>query len=88
MSEPSYTDAAVKSAALSYPCDGDVNGDGVINARDVSLLRIKIENKSRSENKAVIKESFYRFAADLNCDGRLDDEDIYILRKMIVNSVF
>ena len=88
LSEPSYTDAAVKSAALSYPCDGDVNGDGVINARDVSLLRIKIENKSRSENKAVIKESFYRFAADLNCDGRLDDEDIYILRKMIVNSVF
>ena len=81
--EPSNPQTVMHTAVLNYPDDGDVNGDGVLNVRDVLLLRLKTENISFPGDKA---SDFYKFAADLNFNGRLDYEDVQILRKMIVNS--
>jgi PKD repeat protein len=62
------------------PDYGDVNGDGVINAADITLLRRYIaatdKEEFRENNKTFVPEN-----ADANGDGVIDTADVTLLRK-------
>lgn len=71
--------SAVQYCDPIYPERGDLNGDGKINGRDVSLLRIYIE---------MGNTDLYKFAADVDGNSLLDDADVEGLRKMIVENSY
>lgn len=55
---------------------GDVNGDGVVTGKDVTLIRRNIVSGYETEiNKA---------AADVNEDGRINGKDMNLIRRFIV----
>ncbi|MEE1124400.1 MAG: InlB B-repeat-containing protein [Acutalibacteraceae bacterium] len=55
---------------------GDVNGDGVVTGKDITLIRRNIVSGYETE----INES----AADVNDDGRINGKDINLIRRFIV----
>lgn len=68
------------------PCDqvalliyGDLNGDGNVNQKDVSVL---VEHEFYHESRAVLKGLFLE-AADINHDGTYSFEDLDLLYKSI-----
>ena len=54
---------------------GDVNGDGMIDAKDLELLRLIIVN--------LPDDSAVRWAADINEDGVINAKDYVLLAKLI-----
>lgn len=57
---------------------GDVNGDGKINALDLSLLKIHIVNLRLLEDESY---------GDINGDGKINSIDLSLLKQIIVNLV-
>ena len=55
---------------------GDVNSDGIINGKDITLIRRNIVG---GYNQAINKQ-----AADVNEDGRINGKDVTLIRKYIV----
>lgn len=65
---------------FSYPqpvIPGDVNGDGEANMLDYEALKLYIVGKP--------VEGFVPEAADLNTDGKVNAQDLVLLRNMIMN---
>jgi hypothetical protein len=60
---------------------GDVNGDGFINAADVTILRRFIA--AGNPEPFTEAPSFIRANADANGDGRIDSEDVTLLRRYL-----
>ena len=58
---------------------GDLNGDGNVNQKDVSVL---VEHEFYHESRAVLKGLFLE-AADINHDGTYSFEDLDLLYKSI-----
>ena len=56
---------------------GDLNGDGNVNQKDVSVL---VEHEFYHESRAVLKGLFLE-AADINHDGTYSFEDLDLLYK-------
>ena len=65
---------------FSYPqpaIPGDVNGDGEVDTLDYEALKLYIVGKP--------VEGFVPEAADLNTDGKVNAQDLVLLRNMIMN---
>lgn len=65
------------SAQQTSLSQGDIDGDGKVNSRDVLKLQryiLRLENLSDQEKKA----------ADLNGDGKADSKDLLLLKKKIL----
>lgn len=59
---------------------GDVNGDGVVNAKDITILM-------RYISADIEFSAQERLTADVNKDGDIDYIDICIIRKYLVNDI-
>ena len=59
---------------------GDVNGDGIVNSSDVSVLRTYLVNFDYIEGKSTVTVSS---GADINGDGVINGKDLIRLRKFI-----
>lgn len=59
---------------------GDVNGDGIVNSSDVSVLRTYLVNFDYIEGKSTVTVSP---GADINGDGVINGKDLIRLRKFI-----
>lgn len=59
---------------------GDVNGDKVINTRDIVLLRKYVADKDIVTGESDVEVSF---GADVNADGEINTRDIVLLRKYV-----
>ena len=57
---------------------GDINGDGAINAKDVTILRRYIAGSSISAEKIAV--------GDINGDGAVDAKDVTVLRRYIAKN--
>jgi hypothetical protein len=79
---------------ISKPCDcgdcagfGDVDGDGVIDSADVTLLRRYIAAKDNLSEGAladwVIENGFVAANADVNGNGVINAADVTLLRRYI-----
>ena len=79
ISEPSSPSAIIRTAAL---LPGDVDGDGVIDSADVSLLRRYISANDKEAFKAA-NPNFNEDNADINGDGIICAADVTLLRKYI-----
>ena len=68
-------DVAFMNASMSMPtppeCEGDVDGNGIVNAQDLNLLLVAYG--------ANDPDSRYDEAADLVADGRIDLADLNYL---------
>jgi RHS repeat-associated protein len=64
---------------------GDVDGDGVIDAADVALLRAFIAAVCRDEFTTIFHWFNIR-NADVNGDGVIDDADVLLLRQYLASS--
>ena len=56
---------------------GDINGDGVIDILDATLLGKYLSNPEKNLSADQLK------AADINQDGKITLEDLTLLKKMI-----
>jgi hypothetical protein len=56
--------------------DGDANGDKKVNVADIVAIVNHINQ--------VIVPGFDPSAADVNCDGSVDEDDIELIKKMIM----
>jgi hypothetical protein len=66
------------------PAYGDVNGDGFINAADVTILRRFIASQKTAADFILTEAPDFKPAnADANGDGRIDSEDVTILRSRL-----
>jgi uncharacterized protein YjdB len=63
---------------------GDVNGDGVINNADVTMLRAYLASANANTFQTQ-NTSFNRANADVNGDGVLNSADVTLLRRHIAN---
>ena len=68
----------VPAAALVTPLYGDANDDGVINMKDVLLLRKYLAGMTQELDKVN---------ADANEDGSLDMKDVLIIRKYLAGMI-
>ncbi len=59
---------------------GDINGDGRINSRDISLL-------SKYISKEVSSYDIYAENADLNGDGRVNAKDVSMLKQLVQKDI-
>ena len=68
----------MRSRPITLPASepGDINGDGVISAQDLLLLRKYLVG-------IAVESRFDRLAADLNGDGKIDILDLVRLRKAL-----
>lgn len=57
---------------------GDLNGDSVVNAADVVLLRSMLSDAEEFEEDATVLP-----VADLDRDGKITEKDVVVLRQMI-----
>jgi alpha-tubulin suppressor-like RCC1 family protein len=64
---------------------GDVNGDGVINAADVTMLRSYIASQEK-EDWLEANPSFNALNADVNGDGFINSADVTQLRRYIAST--
>jgi hypothetical protein len=56
---------------------GDVNGDGVVTEADEDLLKILAKPKAREPSEDELA------AGDLNADGKLDQRDLVLLKRLL-----
>lgn len=66
---------------------GDANGDGEVNAYDVILCNrfvCGLPTISQTDNGDADEEHIYKYVADLDRDGDIDNEDIMLLRRLVV----
>lgn len=74
------TNESVLNALWHYSAsplkDGDINGDGKVNSKDVSVIRRIIVNKASPED--------FPGSADMNSDGRISGIDVLLLKKRIL----
>jgi hypothetical protein len=80
ISPPSSPGAVIRTAATAGK--GDVDGDGVIDAADITLLRRYIA----AEDKKAFLDANPRFNidnADVNGDGVIDANDVALLRRYV-----
>ena len=61
-----------KEITVTYKL-GDMNGDGVINESDVSVMRLNINMNKKANTRS-------RIAGDMNGDGYITEEDVSIIR--------
>jgi len=71
---------AVFAASAANVMRGDVNGDGVINAPDATLLRRFLANPGGSG-----LQNFNHDNADANADGTIDNADLEMIRNYIAS---
>ena len=67
---PGYLQDAPTSAALQEDIQGDLNGDGVVNVQDLTLLSASLGQTGEN-------------AADLNGDGVVNIQDLVLLSALI-----
>ena len=67
--------AATESIKISSYIPGDVNGDGVVDAKDVNLTRRYIAGG--------YNVTINTYAADVNADGEIDAKDVNLTRRYI-----
>ncbi len=80
--------ATPDSQELKIKIYGDFNGDGVINATDLSFLSNHLrELKKVSPKKGKLLSSEQLKAADIVCDGKIDARDRNILKYVIDHSL-
>lgn len=72
--EESLPDAAV-SVTVTAPTVGDINGDGVIDTTDLSVLKKRLANLPVTD----FREDY----ADLSRDGAIDTRDLSLLKKWL-----
>ena len=72
----SLTLLAVSVSAATTPIIGDVNGDGVVNGKDVTRLRKYVDTYDPETGTASVEISE---GADVNEDGKVDKTDLEIL---------
>ena len=60
---------ALSTVTVNYVI-GDVNGDGVIDEKDVNLLSKYLF--------VTVPVNFITQAADINGDGKIDEDDVYM----------
>ena len=64
-------------AAVAF-VKGDINNDGVVNAKDVTLFRRYLADKTKNALDAT-----QLLAADINEDGKQDAKDVTLLRRYL-----
>lgn len=64
------------TASAAVATRGDLNGDGVVDMKDVLMLRKFIANLIELSDEAI---------ADVNADGSVDMKDVLLMRKYIAN---
>jgi len=69
-----YATVFTGSIAVKKQLIGDVTGDNVLNAKDVTMIRRMIATPTRGMNQTI---------ADVNGDGVVNAKDITLLRRMI-----
>jgi glucose/arabinose dehydrogenase len=69
---------------LIQPLRGDVNGDGVVNSRDLADLEQKLQRGEGGSVYLAHKGTFaVTWGADVNRDGVIDENDLVELRRML-----
>jgi peptidoglycan/xylan/chitin deacetylase (PgdA/CDA1 family) len=66
-------------AQANTPNYGDVDGNGIINSADVTLLRRRVAQG----NENNLPNSYNRANADVNGDGTIDANDVTLLRRYV-----
>lgn len=61
---------------------GDANGDGVINGKDIEIIKKYLANYDYSTGKSTIELAL---GADANGDGVVDGKDVIRLKKYMEN---
>lgn len=77
-------DTSTLAATYSIVIYGDVNGDAVIDDIDMTILMMHIEGE---EDENIASGGAYFAAADLDCNGTVDDLDLEILMGGSINQV-
>jgi hypothetical protein len=77
--------AVIATSDTSPPLYGDVDGDGVIDAADITLLRRYIAAEGRGDLENFHRENprFNAANADVNGNGKIDFFDVLLLREYI-----
>lgn len=67
---------AVKGSKFTICVKGDLNGDGIVDIRDTSMLQYHLVESKKLENE-------YLVAADMNLDGNVDLSDFSLMVRSI-----